>query len=494
MVSVDQQDYLYTVASESDLNDLVAGREVGLKFKWPTVAKSSLLPPGSTGVVWKRISNRPDDLVKPLTLVAHEADFRRLFGRFSQLRSDFSPLTTWVHLLTPDQFDSLDSPSREPCLDGFEAAWAGVVVAEAQLLSERPLGAIRFSGCLATQSFAISRAKAVWGKIPQSEITHRFNVANKLFRNGNGIQPQQERRDRIREALQPIWASLAAALRNPSAEIDSEFRPLASSLQRLLLARQQEDSNEIERFVEPLLSSLPEAHLFTRLADLAPEQRLRVFDELLISLEAMGSSKISFRRSALTLLAGYLATVAAGGIPSLSLAENSAFQWPEITAWAYVIGGIGERVVWTSSFDGLGRLIARELMRPFRIDEPPYCDFALEEANVLVDLKLADPFVHLKIKHGQSVTVALFPGVNVSVPIPHLSTPESRPVSSASRPTESTRAIRDPLSFLAAALWPYLRSHIEEYMTSSSDDPRKPFRNKLRGQDSPKLPLKEPKK
>src|SRR5690606_30239228 len=139
--------------------------------------------------------------------------------------------------------------------------------------------------------------------------------------------------------------------------------------------------------------------------------RLRLFDMLVDRLDRTNERDFA-RRVGLAFLAGYLATIAAGGAPSLALTESSAQRWPEITAWAYVIGGLGERVVWSSGFDGLGRLVARELMRPLRLDEPPMCDVALDEVQVLVDPQLSDPFVHLRLKQARIVSIALLPGVN----------------------------------------------------------------------------------
>jgi hypothetical protein len=168
------------------------------------------------------------------------------------------------------------------------------------------------------------------------------------------------------------------------------------------------------------------------------------------------------RQTGIALLAGYLATVAAGGAPSLSLAEEIAERRPEIIAWAYVVGGIGERMVWTSGFDGLGRLVARELMRPFRCDESPTCDFGFEECNALADTKLADPLVHLKVKQSRVVSVALFPGVNVSIPINELRAKEGP---TSPRPTEATPKT-NPLYFLSDALWPFLRGRVAEVVKS----------------------------
>lgn len=58
--------------------------------------------------------------------------------------------------------------------------------------------------------------------------------------------------------------------------------------------------------------------------------RLRLFDKLLGSLVDMNDSAPKLRRNALGLLAGYLATVAAGGAPSLALAEEHAQKLPEL--------------------------------------------------------------------------------------------------------------------------------------------------------------------
>jgi hypothetical protein len=164
---------------------------------------------------------------------------------------------------------------------------------------------------------------------------------------------------------------------------------------------------------------------------------------------------IKERLIALSMVAGYIATVAAGGAPSISLAENS--KLPEVLAWAYALGGVGERVFWTSSFDGLGRLVARELTRNFCMTEPPTCDFSLDEARVLVDPALKDSLVALRIKQARSVAVSLLPGVNLSVPLTENASTEKQEQDKISKllPTDSESTV---LPALARALWPYIES------------------------------------
>jgi hypothetical protein len=495
MVNEIQVEYGYTLATESEVNDLLEGKEVGASYAWSPYSKPPQLPIGATGVLWKK-GNNPYDPVQPLALVAREEEFRRLCGRFAQLRSDLSPLTAWCHLLSPKLFDLLGSSKHDAQLGGFEAAWTGLIVAEAHLISQRPLDELRVPACLGTQTFGIARARALWKDVSNADIVRRFEEANTLVKGGkaNRVEP---RTGRVRHALEPIWTCLSAASLGEGPMVESDLLPILASLEALREARQRKDKDEAAIFVRPLLHVIPEAEHFFRLQDIAPEQRLRIFDQLVSSLSKSSESRPSIRKNALAMLAGYLITVAAGGTPTLTLAESNAQRLPEITGWAYVIGGIGERVIWTSSFNGIGRFVARELMRPLRLDESPTCDFALDEASVLVDPKLIDPLVHLRIKYGTLATIALLPGVNISISIIDSAAQEIRPQPiQPARQSDSMRPGRNPVALIADAIWPYLRPHVEDLVNSMHErdvySPNYGPSNKRRS--TSQLPLKESKK
>ena len=132
--------------------------------------------------------------------------------------------------------------------------------------------------------------------------------------------------------------------------------------------------------------------------------------------------------------------------------------------------GIGERITWTSGFDGLGRLIARELDRPLRLDEAPTCDFALDEAIVLADRELKKPLVHLRIKQAKVVSVSLFAGVNIAIPIVDTATIEAtsrgaREPKQGIAAEELTDSNKNLLGSLAEVLWPYLRPFVIDETT-----------------------------
>src|SRR6266436_4282608 len=113
-----EKEYSYTVASDFELDKLMVGQQAGLGIrmsKWFTVPQH--LPSGSTGVIWRQVSDI-DDIVQPAALVSRDEDLRRLCGRYAQLRSDLSPLTAWCHPLPPEYFESVNSLSREPDLAG----------------------------------------------------------------------------------------------------------------------------------------------------------------------------------------------------------------------------------------------------------------------------------------------------------------------------------------------------------------------------------------
>ncbi len=492
--------FKYAIADESELDELLSGREVSGGVNWTVLSKPSRPRIGSVGVIWQ--DEGTDLTTRPLVLIVNEDDIRRLCGRYAQLHGDLSPLSAWCHLITPRFVEPLESLVRIPDLGDLQAAWTGLTVAEAVLLAEMPLARIRISACLATQSFAIARTNALWGHIAVDEITKRFDSANRLLKSEGAAQRAENRIGKIRASLQPIWNALISVSRGPISYQSSELEPIVSALQALLRARLAKDPQEANQLVQSLLPYVPEAEPFRHLNELAPEGRLRIFDKLVEGLEKPETPHEKLRHNALGLLSGYLATVAAGGSPSLTLAEGQASRWPEITAWAYLTGGLGEKVVWTSSFDGLGRLVVRELMRPLHFDEPPTCDFAFDEAAVLADPKLTDPLVHLKVKQARLLTVELLPGVNVSIPIGE-SGVQSVSKAETNRPLAVLdTSVRDPFKGLADALWPHIRIRIDDYLAGSQrhDDPgqneenTQRHRGKRKTGGQPQLPLSDPKR
>ena len=467
MVNTLHRGFQYFTAGDSDLDRLLQGKNVTGLVRADLRTSYSLLP-GETGVLvaFGKTSEEP---LRPLALVCHDQDVRRLCGRYAHIRTDFSPLTAWCHLLSSAFHKDLDGIIREPQFRGTEAAWCGLVVAEALLLSGRPLASIRISACLASATYAVARTKALWENPTIESIQDRFDSANKLCRGRGAAARHQVRVSQVRSSFVPMWKCLASLNGASDYSSRSELHPLVMALKALHDARTCNNQNEAEHLARPLMQTVPETKAFGRLAEMAPETRLILFDELVRKFTETDPKSL-VRRSGLALATGYLATVAAGGSATLTLVDNWADHFPELTGWAYLVGGIGEGVTWTSGFDGLGRLIARELHRPLRLDEPPTCDFAFDEATVLADDDLKEPLVHLRIKQAKVLSVSIFPGVNISIPIVDASTSEvtCNETVEQSQGTEIQEQIgskENVLRTVAEALWPHLRTLVIDETT-----------------------------
>lgn len=445
-------DWTFVTADDEELNAVLAGRGTVRGYPWPRRTVRRIGLSNEVGVL---ILEDGAQRTRPGALVVSEDASRRLFGRYAQLRSDLSPLSAWAHILEPEHFELLQNDARSPSgsvtrtanLEGFEAAWIGLAVAEALIRSERPLSQLKLAACLATPTFALARAHALWPKETIESVLRRYDQCQRLIRSSEGPP------NRLREPLMDIWSVLIALSTPMPHALSPDLRDVLQASAHLMMARQ---SGESEAHAIQTALDQPQTEFLRRLDSTPPEARVKEFDRLVSAIEESRSPR---ERANLLYAAGYLVTVLAGGSPSLGMAERLLYRWPQITAWAYVLGSMGETVTWTSGFDGLGRLVARELSRPFRLDEPPTSDFALVEANIVVDRGLSDPLVHLRIKQARVLSVALLPGVNVSVPISETSPAEARSVPRASGTVErstSARASSDPMAVLAKALAPYL--------------------------------------
>lgn len=391
----------YVIASEDELVEILSGSSSATAGVMP-LSPGSRLAERMTGVFLKHFDDeRPP---KPIMLVSREQDQRRLFARFSQLRSDLSPLSSWCHLVSPEMAERLDDLTVSPSYGGFEAAWCGLIVADAALMTRRAPSKLSSAACFTTQSFAIARSAGLWGALHHNEIFERFDQARNVF---------GARHDRVlaaRQSLSPIWAALLSA----SAGVVGSGDRVIGALSNALIALSRRGDNEVSSgrlIAGSLLGLLSEAVDLQDVEELPSKARLALYDKIVDRLRGADPKADRAILTAAPFICGYLATIMAGGQASYSVAEASSSEFPEILAWAYVIGGLREKVTWTSGFEGLGRIVARELERPLHFADGPTADVAIEEARSLIDPALSDPLVHIKLKSSRTAQVSLYPGV-----------------------------------------------------------------------------------
>jgi hypothetical protein len=238
-------DLIYAIADDTELDELLSGRQISGSTRWTQWSKPSRLRVGSVGVVWQG----EDETIRPLVLIVNEDDLRHLCGRYAQLHSDLSPLTTWCHLLTPRFFEPLESLVRIPDLQGLQAAWTGLTIAEAMLLSEIPLARIKISACWATHSFAIARTNALWSHLTVNDITRRFDNANRLLKSESVAQRVEGRSEKIRTSLRLIWDALIGVSHSRGSHRSADVGPIVLALQGLVEARSAKDPYEANRLI-----------------------------------------------------------------------------------------------------------------------------------------------------------------------------------------------------------------------------------------------------
>lgn len=502
MVMTSQEEFRYFTVHDGDL-DMLLRNEGVVGARQSDFIAPTLLAAGETGVL-AAVNGRAKHNAQPLALICHDEDLQRLYGRYAHVRAELSPLSAWCHVLSPEFHRALDGLTHRPKFDSTLAAWSGLVVAEALLLSARPLSSVRISACLASATYAVGRAQALWSGVDVNTILERFDLANRLCRGWATTSTRQDRLSQVRLSFAPLWKCLFALNGRQKEYEEEQLRPLIIALDALRSARSIGDPSEASFLAKPIFELAPEVSLFDRLMEMTPERRLVLFDQLINKFREI-DPRATDRRNALALATGYLATVAAGGSASLALLEDCADEYPELTGWAYLVAGIGEEVTWSSGFDGLGRLIAREFQRPLRLDDPPTCDFAFDEAAVLADKDLKDPLVHLKIKQAKILSVSLFPGVNISIPVSDSESAEIRDRNVEELDELVERERRDEkregvLAILAEALWPYLLPLVVDETTSRFTEKRRkksgPRRAKQTGKSSDvsQLPLADRKR
>ncbi|WP_348596611.1 hypothetical protein [Phyllobacterium sp. SB3] len=447
------KDFYFVWASDRELNELVTGQLTGNYVPWPSIQLRNK-GDGQIGVLIE-LGLDEHEHIKPVVLVVPEPAQRRLFGRFASLREELAPLSTWCHIISEQLFDSIDDLHQPASLGGLEAAWSGLAIAESALLAQRPIDKIRVAACFATASFAVARTHALWPRVRVEQTIEKYELANSVARNVPRATVK------LAKDLEPIWGSLIGV---PNAYAASD-RSLSKAILGLLESRLNDPSSENLVLAENL-SRWPERELIVQLNELHPEARVNAFDQVINELRF--SNLGTERSNVLAFVAGYIATIAAGGAPSIGLAEHVSRDFPAVLAWAYVIGGIGEQITWTSSFSGLGRLVSRELLRPLHLNEPPSCDFSIDEAVHLVDKQLSDPLVHLKIKQQRQLSIALFPGVNLTVPLSEQNEVSSGQQTTAMRPEQKV----GDFAALVNVLWPSILDKIRSEGLISNTAPK----------------------
>ncbi|MBN8937927.1 MAG: hypothetical protein J0H01_00475 [Rhizobiales bacterium] len=418
-------------------------------------------------VVWLDLS------IQPSAIVVADSAREELFSWLATFHSDLTPISSWCQILSLDDIMlPLSNGGIVPKLFGLEAAWASATLAEAMSLSGRPYDNLSLSVLLATETFAIGRTAGLYGTKAVSVVGERLDRVRRQLRSSS--IDRDTTGNLVREVLLGLMPD---APRGAS----GNARVLRAICERFLGDRLPDEGRFLTGDdLEELLSIVPVLRPLIELEAMPAEERVR----FLRYLQSRMPPRATTEWPLFAFGAGYVISRIGSAERDLRLADSFDEGKSAILSWAMVAGSLGATTYWTDAFGGLGRFVARELIRPLHLLDPPTCDISYDEVR-LFDEK--NSRLRLRSANRNAVAVSMLPGVTMHFGV-------GEPDRSAPRPAETARDPQldlggvsnlsdDQIEALAGRLAPHLRRHLEINQKTMS-------KNRKAG-SSLRLPFKE---
>ncbi len=435
----------YAIVERTALGDVLRDQPDFNKSRIFSLSHTFNLSEKEAIVLWSNLSPRP------CAIIINDDQQDEFLSWINTFHNDLAPLTSWCHLLLLTEFKSFCArPSSVPNLGGSEAAWIGAIIAEAMALSGREYDTVSLASCLATQAFTAARLASLYG-VEAAYSYFKEPPSSVLFRSlSNGIsiilQKQVEVLLNIESGKQPFRH-----------EVDREIFSACKKLHQL-------GPNSNEKAVNDAIHNV--ALSFTNYIELSSLSRLSAEDyvRLLRTIKDRLINADDEEASALKFVSGLLISRVGGAERDLRLAQQFGDSKDEVLCWAAVIGGLGVTAYWTNGFAGMGRLVARELTRPFRITDAPNCDVSYAEITCLQ--KLSDQNgINIRAANRNAISMSIRPGVTINVAA-HVRE-EKLSTSDDSRRKAVLNSLKhvlsdDEIQELAVRLFPFLRPMIVE--------------------------------
>jgi hypothetical protein len=147
--------------------------------------------------------------------------------------------------------------------------------------------------------------------------------------------------------------------------------------------------------------------------ELSAEQRLQLLEASARSVEVDHIQDESQRR-VVEFMIGYIASKVGGGWRNIDLAMEWSKIAPLAPVWFGIVHSLSEREIYGARFDGVSRLVLRELECLFHLRERPKSDISVEELQVAVSSNLKEK-IQFRTANSRAVLVELLPGVPFTV-------------------------------------------------------------------------------
>jgi len=341
-------------------------------------------------------TKRDDGIRLPLFVVADSIEFETLFADVSTFYQNISPLSAYVNVCSEEVASQLFLESKKnptPAkLDDKKlrldiALILGEAVTDTFLLQKNIVAAnIGYAVCTQTLAASIARATTLYPKVKRSDISERWALARRLTN-------QEE----VGEAAKFV----AYFSENFSGE--NSYR---SSITSRFLHDEVSESELSEYFVNAFDLRV-EA---TKIKEVY-NARMSVFNSVVEKVYQ--SNELSEVKSAC--IAYFCNKILPGTMNHVTSLKAHAEKYPDVVFWYMVFGCLSSEFDYRSSMSGICLKLARDILKPFSIEERPTCDVSVDELSIIS--RVAMKASVLKPKAHRTVVVSLLPGVDVELSI-----------------------------------------------------------------------------
>lgn len=384
------KDHLLSILGDPEMG----GRDAHLAGRLPTEPRS-----GEVTLVYPaRLPRRPFLIVVPTS------EHREILARVGTYGGDLAPLTQWVRVVSADWARRLLEDSIKPKVDDLAPAWVGATIGEILAHQAVDLSSISMNWIYSTATFAVARSRMLWRDIKSSDrVAEDIVKARTLLRSDQTYQPS---------GLQKIWMHLSdlddASLRVSSRAVEDELIRRALVDIRSSGSLSQETTSLMAEEVRDLKD-------LSIIDTIGPEDRVRLFDRLTGVMrenrDAVSESGIDILQFCLAYIVGRVGA----GEANLDLIGDLRDKYPSVMVWAATLPALFRAFPWGRAFDGLGRLVLRELIAPLYPQDMPNADISLDELSATMNARVDYKRLPFRTAQRAFAMVELMPGVGSAI-------------------------------------------------------------------------------
>lgn len=372
----------------------------------------------------------------PHFLVLPNSDFKEFYAWVNTYCPFVTPLSQWCRVVPQNDLPRVGTLEISPSYGNTITAWAGAIVGEAFLnvgscakLAEISVGALQ-----ACWTYVAAKTFGLWGTGQIGlESVERYGAARKIL--GAGREGNHFDYIEIWKVLEILSIGASSKVTDVSPEVELTIHACNDIQENGFVSRE---------IVSQIVKELDWSKKLVDFEHIGAEQRVRLFDTAISNLfDHEKKSPASFRTLKEFTVSYFAARIGGSASNHLLLLEKFLGAFPMLGVWYGIVSGLYRPEVWGSEFDGLGRLVEKELNYPLRFDDPPRCDISFDELRTLAgpNSEISSLGFRGATKKTLNVEVAL--GVNGMVRLPETTQDDGGELRLAALQTEITKLYRN---------------------------------------------------